>query len=133
MVDFVLNQYKMYLKGYNELPIDALEKITQYATFLKQPLKLGFFIPCDENDVPLKEPKGWKAYIQKNGWKSVHPDALIRCRNYAKAKDSVLFEGFDFDPYLVCEMYFTIEDLINLNLPLTPNALKQFNETFTQK
>jgi hypothetical protein len=74
----------------------TLNKIFNYANFLSQPLTLGMFVPCDDNNVPLKEPKGWKAFIQENGWKSLHSDALNRCRLYVQAKDKVLFEGFKY-------------------------------------
>jgi hypothetical protein len=74
------------------------------------------FLPCID-DVPLNEDgTDGEGYVLDN----------IMFKQYQQAKDRVLFEGFDFDPHLTCEMYFTIEDLINLNLTLTPNALKQF-------
>lgn len=140
MVDFVLSKAKSLGIG-GDTYQDFYLKISNYATFLKQSLKLGFFIPCDENDVPLVEPKGWKAYIQTNGWKSLHPDALIRCRNYAKAKENVLFEGFELKgdylylgDYSIFNIYnlccYTVEKLIeeteHTQITLTPNALKQF-------
>ena len=33
----------------------SLMVINDYASFLSQPLKLGMFIPCDENDEPLED------------------------------------------------------------------------------
>jgi len=119
MVDFVLEQYKVKQSPYN-----FWKKTEKYANFLKQPLKLGMFLPCDENDVPLVEPETWQICHNNSGTMS-GADILL-CQQYEQAKERVLFEGFDFDPHLTCEMYFTIEDLINLNLTLTPNALKQF-------
>jgi hypothetical protein len=45
-----------------------LSKVTNsifnYASFLKQPLKLEMFVPCDENDEILKEPKFF--YTEEN-------------------------------------------------------------------
>lgn len=32
-------------------------RILKYANFLKQPLILGMFVPCDENGNVLEEPK----------------------------------------------------------------------------
>ena len=56
-----------------------------FDNFLEKPLKLGYFIPCDENDLPLEEP-------------SFIDDAFnIKLYKYQKAKQRVLFEGFEYD------------------------------------
>jgi hypothetical protein len=58
MTDFVLEQV-------NPKNTDSqfCEKIIYYANFLKQPLKLEMFVPCDEDSNVLEEPirfKNWK-------------------------------------------------------------------------
>jgi hypothetical protein len=135
MVDFVLEQYKVKQSPYN-----FWKKTEKYANFLKQPLKLGMFLPCDENDVPLVEPE-----IRKNSTDALNfTPRMIR---YQQAKDRVLFDGFELcerNPNLPClvlkkelvfdDIHFVIdhlleykiEDLVQHNLTLTPNALKQF-------
>jgi hypothetical protein len=55
------------------------ESVLNYAKFLKQPLKLGMFVPCDKNGNVLKDV------------------GLLPCYEldvYRKAKERVLFEGF---------------------------------------
>ena len=60
--------------------LSCFSVIENYANFLKQPLKLGFFVPCDENGNVL-DPS----------------DAFKSCEKgfvYSKAKERVLFKGF---------------------------------------
>ena len=98
-----------------------------YDALLKQPLKLGFFVPCDENGNVL-DPS----------------DAFRSCEKgfvYSKAKERVLFKGFEH--YLFREANnvkhnksrkcfsfpnyngVIIEDLISLEVELTESAIKQ--------
>ncbi|WP_395762361.1 hypothetical protein ACH34C_07075 [Elizabethkingia anophelis] len=51
MTDFVLNSAKD-----QKHRRDKYDDIYSYADFLKQPLALWMFFPCDENNVPLEEP-----------------------------------------------------------------------------
>ena len=104
-----------------------LNKIYQYSLFLKQHLKLDFFVPCDENGNVL-DPS----------------DAFRSCEKgfvYSKAKERVLFKGFEH--YLFREANnikhnksrkcfsfpnyngVIIEDLISLEVELTESAIKQ--------
>lgn len=53
-----------------------------YDALLKQPLKLGFFVPCDENGNVLDP---------SDAFKSCEKGFL-----YGKAKERVLFKGFEF-------------------------------------
>lgn len=83
MVDFVLT----YPKD-NSDHIDAYILICNYANFLKQPLTLGMFVPCDlEGDV-LEEPLmcNWIRIEDYNKAKN----------EYQQAKERVLFEGFKY-------------------------------------
>lgn len=102
MTDFVLEQ-----KGDN----------LKYAQFLKQPLNLGMFVPCVDNEV---------FNYSKHGNEN----------EYQQAKERVLFEGYKVSYNAVislCGGYLdesklkgkTIESLVGTNLVLTKSAQKQ--------
>jgi hypothetical protein len=116
MVDFVLEQSKIHICGKNGR-INFSNKVIKYATFLKQPLKLGMFVPCDEIDESLNYGEIKQSVIEGTETWDI----------WENAKDRVLFDGFDeHQAKLTCELYYTIEDLINFNLTLTASAIKQF-------
>jgi hypothetical protein len=165
MTDFVLEQSKTlmesYKSGFNIEKYDFMIRTIEYARFLKQPLELWMFVPCDENNNPLKEPT--MSYSQENIAKLIGFEIEIaelvnrRISDYQYAKKRCLFEGFKFcesqregiqlglklfiSPYNSSgKIYltkkkesgyhswfqlFTIEDLVQCELTLTPNALKQ--------
>lgn len=80
MIDFVCKQYD-YLTC-DEASPKFVQKVIDYAYFLKQEIKLGMFIPCDENDVPLDDPK------------QVSPDGIKwndYVELYQQAKERVIF------------------------------------------
>jgi DNA-directed RNA polymerase delta subunit len=52
MTDFVLEQNKEPYFYYDSL----WNKVIAYANFLKQPLTLGMFVPCDSNGNVVKKP-----------------------------------------------------------------------------
>lgn len=79
MTDFVLEQYKIKQSPYN-----FWKKLGKYAEFLKQPLTLGMFFPCDEDGNVLEDPKPF-GMIDRYSEK---------CKEYHEAKEKVLFEGF---------------------------------------
>ena len=84
MTDFVIYQYEK-LKNKEINTLDYTFNTCIYAHFLKKPLKLGYFIPCDENNLPLEE----RSFID---------DAFnIKLYKYQEAKKRVLFEGFEYD------------------------------------
>ena len=86
---------------------NALSWIYNYATFLKQPLKLEMFVPCDDNGNILKEPKKTNYQVDVNtkcsGWKYLYDsnDKLIGYYDdrkwkedfvkYKQSKEKVLF------------------------------------------
>mgnify|MGYP003589776740 CR=1 FL=1 len=153
MTDFVIRKYKDELVHSGENWRDFLEKYARitksYADFLIQPLKLGFFVPCDENGNVLKEPKRWNDYLQ-------FPDSFDGNKewgelyNYELAKERVLFKGFEYVkfindgellPYhrlIKNDEYFNvrfldrnIEDLLTefeYGIELTPTAIKQISQ-----
>ena len=89
MTDFVLEQNKDGLSHTRY----SYQKCFNYAKFLKQPLQLGFFVPCDENNNVLKEPSV-KDFLY-HGKKLNHIDFSAETEQYQKAKERVLFEGFE--------------------------------------
>lgn len=123
--------------------------IINYAQFLKQPLKLEMFVPCDEDGNVLEEPSVENSkYLDDNyAWNDYvnHHKLDIDKLNYQKAKEKVLFKvefkkdaSYFFkslEGYQVVEynpnrnkFYFgleTIEDLTCHNLELTESAIKQ--------
>ena len=129
MTDFVLDKQR-----FKEDSDTAIFKITNYARFLKQPLKLEMFVPCNEDGNVLED-------IIGNGMVDNYSEKV---KQYQQAKERVLFEGFTYfkdkeeDSFLVRNSFFkihdleflnyTIEDLLNStlnNIKLTKSAIKQ--------
>lgn len=96
MVDFI------HLVGNKDEPTyrESLAEIYNYAMLLKRKLELWMFIPCDENNIPLKEPV--MSYSQENikRLKGVEIEIaeLInrKISDYQYAKKKCLFEGFRY-------------------------------------
>ena len=123
MTDFVNNVGNMENYPSHE---NALSWIYNYATFIKQPLKLEMFVPCDEDGnvweyPPTKEEWEWAQKDSADAEQSFKQKEYY----YEKAKEKVLFEGFEQyedyecakyeDVYVdekICDGKFTIEKLI---------------------
>ena len=91
MTDFVNNVGNMENYPSHE---NALSWIYNYATFLRQPLKLEMFVPCDENGNVLEEPQ---MRPERNSFDEEDMDYDAQeLYDYIKAKEKVLFEGFEF-------------------------------------
>ena len=87
MTDFVNNVGNMENYPSHE---NALSWIYNYATFLKQPLKLEMFVPCDENGTILEEPQ---MRPERNSFDEEDMDYDAQeLYDYIKAKEKVLFE-----------------------------------------
>lgn len=136
MTDFVLESAEQpYIDG------SKYKDVISYAKFLKQPLKLGMFVPCDEDGNVLEEPEYYKDYFLSNdkfgNLPYVHSNEWFEdCDQYSKSEDLVLFYGIficntkkgisDFSKWL--ESIGNIESLLhipNINISLTQSALKQ--------
>ena len=138
MTDFVLRIDDYKRESHNTERAYCL--INNYANFLKQSLKLSMFVPCDENDVPLEEPKDFKFFMQGVGG---HIDVTYQeYKQYQQAKERVIFEALSFvrcrDVYFIekkgvtlfcypLNNFETIEDLVKYDLTLTDSAIKQLN------
>lgn len=142
MTDFVLEQQPKlsnYEKHhyYNEC-LDIANLMVSYAKFLKQPLELWMFVPCDDNGNVIDEPIDYKIWE-----KSFHPKpATLRLKSYMdyqQAKERCLFERFGYKNetethFILLQnnweksipKIWTIEDLIgrSFDLKLTKTALK---------
>ena len=124
MTDFVNNVGNMENYPSHE---KALSWIYNYATFLKQPLKLEMFVPCDEDGNVLEEPKIEEEYVDE------HTTQIFAQYQYDldKAKEKVLFENIPISQakWLV-NSFSTIESLSDISNTITPiylnnNAIKQ--------
>ena len=149
MTDFVNNVGNM--ENYPSHK-NALSWIYNYATFLKLPLKLEMFVPCDEDRNVLEEPKIEEEYVDE------HTTQIFAQYQYDldKAKEKVLFEGFKIYDYKLNVFFYlgrrktlsydkkrkdfitigllpeTVEDLINISsqIKLSQTALNSiFGET----
>lgn len=105
MSDYVLelskNGHREYEKIHKEglfapaLKIWICKKAIDYAKFLKQKLEIWMFIPCNEQNEPLEEPEHYELW-KKYGDFTQHGKELTKeCLSYQKAKERVLFEGFE--------------------------------------
>lgn len=137
MTDFVLQEEKKGMQNTDRHL--RFEKILKYAKFLKQPLKLEMFIPCDKDGNVLEEPQ---MRPERNSFDEEDMDYDAQeLYDYIKAKEKVLFEGFEVKGNYI--MYYdfaymmkyelegkTVENIIdeipNNSLQLTQNATKQF-------
>ncbi len=120
--DFVLEQEKRQFYGQIESS-EILQTICNYAKFLKQPLKLEMFIPCDEKGNVLKTETVYCMATEGSRHFEKH-------KRYWEAKEKVLFEfnlPIDFSKVNI-EKCKTIEEFLNttnINIFLTPSALNK--------
>ena len=140
MIDFVIYQYEKILnEEINHL--DYAFNTCIYARFLKKPLKLGYFIPCDENDVALEEPKHYDLWKKHGSFTQYGESIVSECSKFHEAQQRVLFEWFEYDGLYIeykvnnLNRFFkdelrkgTIEDLliqIDDKIKLTETAKKE--------
>lgn len=115
----------MKLQSMTEYVLDNANKLTiadiyNYTNFLKLNLEKWMFIPCDSDGNVLYFP-------DYDCWKGTDDEYNTAMFEYQQAKENVIFDGFDnYDINLICQMFFTIEDIINLDLTLTNNAIKKY-------
>ncbi|SHF17521.1 hypothetical protein [Chryseobacterium vrystaatense] len=148
MTDFVLEQNKKYKNLTRCIRIKESELYVNYANFLKQPLMLGQFVPVDEEGNVLTQPHLGMFHDNRAPLQDLNFAKI----EYEKAKEKVLFEGFDLIKSDIETLNHTtfienvngeqvgynkswenewnlygivIEDLVGFNIELTESALKQ--------
>ena len=119
---------------------DKYKLIINYANFLKKPLELGMFIPCDEDGNVLEDPE--LTMLQGDG-ETYYSASDEEFKQYWEAEERVLFDGFQisdiFDNNNIgiqsCSLSFstknfkakfenkTIEELIHYDITLTESAI----------
>ena len=96
MTDFVIEKYETTLN-----PTLFEEIVYNYANFLKQPLTLGMFVPCDDDGNVLEIPKFYYTEENIKKLKGVEVEIALAKKkevaNYKIAKEKVLFNSFLFD------------------------------------
>ena len=125
MTDFVLriNEIEKEVdQFFDSWRMKQLRIIENYAKFLKQPLKLEMFVPCDEDGNVLE-------YFPIHRF----ADNPEKYRRYKKAKENVLFElsidsdyKFDISDYkFICNYYVNLENWLKDNDVLYKIKLSQ--------
>ena len=86
MTDFVLRDVG------NQDHVTSFIQCCKYARFLKQPLELGIFVPCDEDGSVLEQPITYWNWIESDGLLQPYDDKMKEYWDYYKAKERVLFD-----------------------------------------
>ena len=128
MTEFILSDKVKSALEYEE----SYKMIRSYANFLKQPLKLEMFFPCDDDGNILEEPKifdyfddGFNFEFNQKHFK----DVVLE--EYYNAKEKVLFENIPIaQAKWLVNSFSTIESLSDISNTITPiylnnNAIKQ--------
>lgn len=131
-----MTDYVVHCRKRNDLDnVRRFWACERYAQFLKTPLDIGMFVPCDENGNVLKEPL--QGYIGNEQYEGCEMD------EYIKAKENVIFEGWVhisewYGGHLIARDkegtnqfwtldYDNIEQLSReINLTLTQNVIKKY-------
>jgi len=134
MIEYVLDSKNHLSSDSSQIQV-RLNKILYYAEFLKQPLTLGMFVPCDLESNVLEEPNSNDDYYKDaNG---ISENYFIDFKEYQKAKERVLFKGFKVDDQYIyykdkrnnIKVFLivnsTIESLQDLEPELTQSAINQ--------
>ena len=120
MTNFILSDKVKSALEYEE----SYKMIRSYANFLKQPLKLEMFVPCDEDGNVIS-----KFYSEKENAKNLTFSQLSN--QYQIAETKVLFESIPIaQAKWLVNSFSTIESLSDISNTITPiylnnNAIKQ--------
>lgn len=88
MTDFVLSQKEKIWE--EEMPYsEFIDKIINYAYFMKQPITLGMFVPCDENGKIIEEITQFDPDISSQ----YYAGQIWHNNLFNEAKERVLFKG----------------------------------------
>jgi hypothetical protein len=130
MTDFVIEQNMRFANKEITLEQLALQQL-YYAVFLKQDLKLHYFVPCDLDGNVLEEPKCNVCYTGLPGDCHRSKECGIDenpFKEYQEAKDRCLFTSCPYHVEIMKNFIKdgqTIEFFDDLNLELSPTAQKQ--------
>ena len=123
MTDFVLEQSELKTKN-TEFELGLLKSVQliyNYANFIKQPLTLGMFVPCDLDGNVLEE------IDEVDGSITYNCDELdflnTKICEYQQAKDRVIFDGFSFSNNILYNSFQTIEFMNFSNGNVTINLV----------
>lgn len=124
MTDFVLEQTELYKEDKISV-FDFALRVKKYAQFLKQPLTLGMFVPCDEEGNVLEEPIISEHLLDSPGGSPIKSKNTPEAYYYRKAKERVLFE-FDGNLSLIRNKtnFYIIEDKNGVYLRILKNKTK---------
>jgi hypothetical protein len=130
MTDFVLEQIELNNKEIND-DTRTLDIIDNYANFLKTPLKLEMFVPCDEDGNVLITPTEFNPIYWSEQYKKAKEKVLFddfEVKNHSNFKKSIctksnIFHVFCYqdDRWVLSKGIKIIEDLARFNLELTKN------------
>lgn len=111
MIDFVDNIEELVSRetgqDFDFWIYNQFSAVQRYAKFLKQPLTLGMFFPCDENNNPLEEPKVMEFDIADYIAEEFHYNKI---KQYQKAKSKGLFKNIELINLLDNAYIFKIDD-----------------------
>lgn len=138
MTDFVLEVNK----GNEEDIFIDYSKIINYAQFLKKPLNLGMFVPCDLEGNELTYPIYTTNHSDEcycNKCEEETRKCELQQKQYREAKERVLFKKCSTmqqgeNKIVLCNdvgIWYTwtnriVEDLLKENIELTESVIKQF-------
>ena len=93
LIDFVLQENKngQQVNSITSQLHYELRSIKKYATFLRQPLKLEMFVPCDDEGNILEEPEDYE--LRLPNMMTEYNDEIYR---YEQAQEKVLFYDVDY-------------------------------------
>ena len=122
-----LNAYvkKIFMECATKGNLGATEfmlKTNNMAMLLDTPLKLWHFTPCDDNMKPLKEPKEYQDWINKQQPSS--EDEAIKCLQYYKACERVLFENEPPERLHNLKDEILLKDVCDFGLILKPSVTR---------
>lgn len=72
-----------------------IDRVIKYSKFLKKSIEKNMFVPCDESNNILEEPKNYNEWVKKSLNTKYDLD-LSKYEEYQKAKQRVLFDGWEF-------------------------------------
>ncbi|MCA6066079.1 hypothetical protein JI747_002745 [Chryseobacterium sp. RG1] len=129
MTTFVIEYYSH--EGYADL--QTLKLMKNYANFLKKPLRLGMFVPVDQQGNVLKEPKNyisWKTLEHNSNGETVDTAAFEEYRIYQTAEQQCFFKDFkvDYNGYSRVRIVATYNTSIELSFNKTDLSFLNFQD-----